>query len=273
MQEKEDHGSDLLELSTQVPADQKTEGSHSAPDVAPDITDDVRILIQEGLLDEAKKRIRQSLVQNPDWIQGRVFLEEIHDRELEDLLKRPELAALGTQKPETVSVMRIMRELDRDLQLSMDLWTGASSAAQETFSATLLNSLVDTPASVALDLGIACFEMGLLETSLQLFGRARATALSTSEPDPTLANCAQLLSAQTLIECRRENQAIPDLLVLWAKGELSSQEQAVCAYLLGQAFETQGNLVEAHRWLQEAARLDSDFRDVRERLNKLQGVH
>lgn len=251
MAEKEDHGSDLLELSLQV----------AAPTVAePTVTnhaefDDVRILVQEGLLDEAKRRIRARLAQSPDWVQGRVLLEEIHERELEDLLRRPEITQ--TRLPTLPPIQSLVDRLESDLGILPSLFPEVPDGSTPEFVVAVLEQTQDFGPSMQQDLGIAFLEMGAFKLAGLLFQRSSVQALKQDPVDHRRWASGRLLELLALIENQEASQAIPELLGLWTLDTLTETERQDCARLLAKAYRRTGDLEHAERWEQLVNRVEA----------------
>jgi hypothetical protein len=241
MAEKEDHGSDLLELSLQVNASanaSSTVASHSE-------FDDVRILVREGLLDEAKRRIRARLAQSPDWVQGRELLEEIHERELEDLLKRPEISERvkppHREDASHGSLPSLISRLEADLGISPRVYAEGGKRAKADFLDSVLRQTKDLNGSVIQDLGIGFLEMGLPDVAAALFRRS-------AEVESGLEIQNRLLELLAWIEQGRHADSIPELLALWTRDPIADSARKDCARLLSRAYRLGENTNESQRW-------------------------
>src|SRR5438067_805610 len=139
-----DLGDDLLSEKTRVlPGMDPTVVSSPPSATMEDHFESAKILLAEGLPEEAKKILRQILRSDPGHVLAKKTLNEIHDLELKQIFgsekPRRRVGEKPTQPLSVLDSQQILRQLDRDLGLGtieqMSLFQ--DKAAMDKFSAGL----------------------------------------------------------------------------------------------------------------------------------------
>jgi tetratricopeptide (TPR) repeat protein len=291
-----DLGDDLVEktailiapggpLATTPPEEESEQGDREAPpedtrlDTPTQIEDHLesaRILMTEGLLDEAKRILRRIILADTRHVIARKMLEEIHEQELKQIFGEGRLSRSrrGAQEDFDVSPLSselVMRQLDRDLKLGVfdegdggeammsELSLFESKDALESFGAKLERDLAGTSARDRVDTGIAFLEMGLYDLAARQFRAA------TREVEFKLS--AAGLLAYSLVLAGRPFEATMELEALLGDSELVGAQRVEFMYLMGRAYEGLKNLRSAFQWYQQAQEAEPRYRDTGERMD------
>ncbi|MGK5087784.1 hypothetical protein WDW86_09515 [Bdellovibrionota bacterium FG-2] len=262
----------------------------SAPLTAPPETSDdefesARILLSEGLVEDAKKILRKLLRSDTEKKGNTVAVREMLDRiqktELDELIRgngqlRARFRSLGPLEKGALSEVdseALMRKLDQDFglglfpdrtseQSSHPLALFGSQEAMDQFATKLEGDLKDASVQDRLDVGIAFLEMGLYI----LAGRQFEAAIRIGHP-PSMPALALLSYAWLLAE--RPFEAIGVLQPHLGKTELTQEEKLEFFYLMGRAHESLHKLESAFFWYQKIQEMDYHYRDVSERMDRL----
>lgn len=289
-----DMGDDLLETKTNLEEVERQIREAQSPNLSTspaELLENARILMGEGFLDEAKRILRALILRDAENIGARKRLEEIHERELKQLLggasaspserltpsekAKREQSADEQRQFDLIDPDRIMRDLDKDLDLGIffDDREGSGThefdffgdqAAMETFCSNLEKASIDSTSRERLDMGIGFLEMGLYDVALKQF-----QAASRSEE---LQLTAASLSAFALIESGRAFEATLELEPLLGDSDMPPSERIHFLYLMGLAHERLGRQDQARHRYRQAYEIDPDYRDVAERLRAKSGI-
>jgi tetratricopeptide (TPR) repeat protein len=112
------------------------------------------------------------------------------------------------------------------------------------------------------DLGVAYREMGLLDDAIREFGMATR--------DPKSACVCHSMIGTIQIERGNLNEAIEAFLRGLQVAERTREQEAALSYEVGAAYEAKKMTKQALEYLQRTARLVPSFRDVHERIRRLQ---
>lgn len=240
------------------------------------------ILIQEGLLDDAKKILRQILRKDSSNISARNRLREIESKEIHALLSGSGTDSTQTythskkkpQKPQ--STEKLMRELDRDLQLGVfgDSLDVQSLTQEMEFFGTKENYLefqsrIDRLVATLgeadrLDLGVAFMEMGFFEVSTRVFESLARTA--AQKPELEMQLIAGNLMASSQLSSGHPFEAIMTIEPLIHEAGIAHERKIDLFYLMGRANELLGKWEQAKDWYARVLEIDPRYRDVKERL-------
>lgn len=295
-----DSGSDLLELPTAVIERAETNPAARAAQELPlgsidwnDLNDAVRsaeILMNEGLLEEAKSILRKALRHDSHCVPARVLLEKIHDRELQQIFNSTSggsrsghatrlFRGFGAHAPAEEGLAArgftaLERELGMDRELAFDqkplefsLFQDAD--AMQAYAFRLDRSMRGASPRDRMDLGVGFMEMGLYDLAIRQFRAADQAIRDAENPDFELERSALCLLAQALIGANRFYEAILSLERMIMDGEISKKEKTELFYLMGRAQESLEKPEIAAQWYQQAIESQPNYRDTRERLKKL----
>lgn len=281
-----DLGEDLLDGPTRTGVSAPAQTRSPSPPLKIQEIDDqlhsARILIQENLLDEAKKILRQVAIHYPDSRMARHLLTEIHEIELKTLLtedpsirKRrrfdePQMEQVGDPKER-------IKKLDADLKLGMsqdssnpDSTTligdlgGAKSF--ERFSNSIEEQFAGGTVRERLDIAIAFHEMGLKKLTARLLKPVLHEFSDSDGKVDDLKLAALALFASSLIDSGSPFDATLELQPVIQDNEVATEKKLELFYLMGRASESIGKPQEALLWYMQASKVDPFYRDLRSKL-------
>lgn len=211
-----------------------------------------RVLLREGMIDEAKEVLFALRLKHPESAQVADLLDEIHDQELNQWAQRTtplEKNASGDD------VVRILERLETDLDLDLVEGVGDDLEACQEIARSLEQGGLDTRSRV--DLAIGFMSMGLFRVAEILLERTI---------DSEFEVAAICLRAEALLGRKRPFDAVLILDPWVQKDGLSLLERCNVLYLLGRSYEALGEGALAKNWYQSVHELTPGFRDVAERL-------
>jgi tetratricopeptide (TPR) repeat protein len=294
-----DLGEDLLEKTamlrlpyasrTQITPPEEPEPTLvESPITADQIQDQIqsaRILMGEGILEEAKRVLRRILLFATGEIEAKQLLEEIHEIELKQIFgeaENPRRRIRRRREPEAAEVRAdsVMRELDRDLRLGLFAEDGSDSAAIELslfedrraldiFGDKMDRDFAASPASERLDLGIAFMEMGLYSLAVRHFYAAMHRLRFEGPESQALLISATGLLGNALILGGRAFDATLAMQTVLSDSEVVAENKLDLMYLMGRANQALGKDQLAAQWYHQAAEIDPHYRDIQERLRSL----
>lgn len=256
-----DLGEDLIE-ATRVLA-----RAEAAAETEADEFQKGEILLNERLLDDAKKVFRKILRQDPSHEGARRRLDEISKIELQDLLggeaSKKRLGSFGTQVDETPE--QVLERLEKDLHISVakaelkpipDLFKDQSSLAK--YSEHVLNTVTALTPRDRIDVGIAHLEMGLFDVAQAIF----ETVVRYEDYKVT----GMYLLGLSLIYGGKAIEASIRLEPLARDLTLLESQKADFLYLMALAFERLHDERKAREFFRRVYLLNPKYRDVVEKL-------
>lgn len=239
-----------------------------------------KILVSEGLTEEAKKILRKILRLDPSNIVARKALEEIHETELKQIFgeeRRRRRVTDSTSADPTffnpygaTETDEMVRRLDEDLGLDihkMSLFEDAAGMAQ--FSKKMDEDLKSLSPSERLDVGIAFLEMGLCELAINQFDAACRSLMKHDKPsDQSVYLSAASLLALAMIKAGKPFEATLRVQPVLSDIEISKENKIEFFYLMGVAYEGLKKPDIARHWYGQVHLLDPFYRDVQERLRE-----
>lgn len=236
-----------------------------------------RILINEGLYEEAKKVLRQVRVRHPEELRARDMLEEIHAIELKQIFGEDH--APRARRRNTVAEIdpdEVLAGLDRDLQLRLEEDNRPLSPLFDDekfireYADRLDRELVGLGARDRIDLGIAFLEMNLFEVAIRQFQAAHRAFLQ----DPAghardLLVCAGLIAHAT-IAAGRAFEATMQIQSVLRDSDVSLEDKLDFIYLMGRAYEQLAKPEVAAQWYVEVRKIDPHYRDAARRLKSVE---
>jgi tetratricopeptide (TPR) repeat protein len=264
------------------------------PDQVVDQMQSARILMGEGILEDAKKILRRILLNDSSNVEARKMLDGIHETELKQIFgesdtPRHQFRRRMPTGPVEISADIVMQSLDRDLKLGIfdqDGPNGPASgearepqlslfkdrASMDAFGAQMDRDFGGRPAPERIDLGVAFLEMGLYDLSVRHF-QAAVNSLVLEElkeggvSDALLA--ATGLLAYALVLGGRAFEATHKLQDLLNDADVERPRKLDLIYLMGRACEAMGKRAESRQWYSQAGEIDPGYRDIQERLRKI----
>ena len=253
------------------------------PENISDIIESAKILMNESLLDDAKKLLHQVLIVAPDHIVARKYLNDIHDEELKQIFG--DRSPSRYQKEENSSYLKedpeqLIRKLDLDLGLG--LFSGSFATAPlselslfkddvelEAYGDRIEHDLFSAPVKDWIDLGIAFLEMDLYPISIRLFSGACRRLTLDSEQNIESALSATSLLALSLIMAGRPYEAASELQPLLMDLDVPNERKAELYYLMGRIYEIMKNAEFAKKFFTQVREIDPAYRDVSSRMKGL----
>lgn len=269
-----DLGDDLLDKTrVGVPKHQRSNQSDSVPKTREQIDDQyesAKILVSEGLLDEAKKILHRVLLADPHHVAAHNKLEELRALELKilfsDARPRRRHRPAETEDVDLASIdsEEVIRKLDEDLGLGiigshMSLFQDPASMAK--FSASIDRDLADLTPRDRMDVGVAFYEMGLFDLACRQFELAARDSDSHAQ--------ATVLLAQTLVDADKPFEATLKLEPILEDAELTAEQKLDSMYLMARAYEQMNRTEQALQWYAQVSRVDSNYRDIPDRLKRI----
>ena len=248
-----------------------------------DQLESARILMGEGLLDEAKRILRKVVLADPHQVLARKRLDEIHEIELKQIFgqsRPPRRTHRDVEQEEDLNSIdseAIMRRLDEDLRLGIfdHERNGESQAAElslfqdrvqmEKFAHELDRELAGSTARDRMDIGIAFLEMGLYDLAIRQFNIA---SRDTVELLPATA-----LLSQALILAGRPFEATLRLGPILEDSEILPHTKIDFLYLMARACEGLKKTESAAQWYQQLLQTDPHYRDAEERMERITERH
>lgn len=268
-----DLGDDLLEKTAVTSHDNLSRNETTAPEPLPiespeDGLASAKILMGEGLLEDAKRVLHRVLVLDASNARAKRMLADVHDKELQQIFsdspkRKGILDDLRLNRRTWIDERpseQILNELDRDLGLGLLDELESGKQASE-WAGALDRDLSDIDSKSRIDVAIAFLEMGLFETA------SRVLSVVMAEPG-SIGFTASCLYATAKIAEKDGFSATLALEPVVSDPEIATVDKIEVFYLLGRAAELSSNRTLAAQWYGEVMRVDTDYRDVVERLNR-----
>jgi len=235
-----------------------------------DEIESARILIREGLVEEAKRILYRALTAQPDQREANLLLDAIQQNELQSLLDsvvtNPEGATRAentrrsswrkTTERRAESQDKIIEDLERDLHFQ----------CEDTTSNAGLPRWVVEGGTPSFDLGIAFYQMDCFADALPILEkaekdiRAQTTALSRDG----------IMIASMIAHCRVQlGDAFGAKLYLEPilfEPEVALDDKTVLFYEMGRIEEALSNPEAAQGWWKRVLEIDPQFRDAAYRI-------
>lgn len=271
---------------------QPSDGSRQlSPEEIHDRVQSARILYNEGLIEEAKKRLRQVLIDDPPNAFATQLLGDIHKLELKQIFggsqARRNVYAPTEEPEEDLSVIdadEILFRLDQDLNLGFFESDGAESPIaqlaifgegdhskpgkeMEAFALRVERGLRHSTLKDRMDVGIGFLEMGLFDLAARQFRHVHRRA----RPQLELLVSSAALLAYALILSGHPFDAEMVLQPVVKDLEVSIVDKLELFYLMGRTQEMLGKHEGAAEWYLQVREHDPFYRDIEERLRRIGG--
>jgi tetratricopeptide (TPR) repeat protein len=217
-----------------------------------------KILFQEGLLEEAKKKLYQLLIATPNYERAQKLLKQIQDQELKSILSVSGPPS-RRKKERHEDTDAIIEKLNLDLGLGLDI---------QGFDPDQENWVIQTELSARehYDVGVAFFEMGCYRDSIRELKSAEKKIRIKQSFLGELGVAVVALYSEALVSLGRAYEAKAFLEPVLSEPDLKREEKNVLFYVMGLIETSLGRLEEARAWFQKVYDLEPDFRDTRVRL-------
>jgi hypothetical protein len=265
-----------------------------APEEIEDQLQSARILLDEGLVEDAKLLLRRIVLSDSRESRARSMLAEVHEIEVRQLFgdekERRSLRDKKTadRKLENVDAERVMRQLDHDLKLDLFAEEFADPIAPElslfkdrstldAFCAKLERDFAGHAIDERVDLAVAFLEMGLCDVAARQV-RALLTRIEGGElsAEPERERDAKVsLTSLLATACLRAGRAFDAAIALQPvlqDSEVPPERKLDLIYLMGRASEGLAKYGDAVAWYEHALELDDRYRDARERAARCAGI-
>ncbi|MBI2711968.1 MAG: hypothetical protein HYX41_03745 [Bdellovibrio sp.] len=246
------------------------------------------ILVAEGLGQDAKKVLHHILVIEPGNVAAQEALKKLQAQELESLLSseggpRSYLGKKKKEAPEAVDVDQIIEDLDRDLELGLDLLvedpTGLALSPfgalfkdekiMDDFGKRLEKDLASATPKDWIDLGIGFLEMEIYPIAARLFSGAVRRIDALSEGAGGLMLSAVSLEGLCFVLMGRPHDAVSCIQPVLRDTEIKFEEKIELYYLMGRAYESLNKFTIAREFYDQVREIDPSYRDVIYRLAQL----
>lgn len=227
--------------------------------------EDARILFNEGLIDEAKKRLFRVLIRVPRYPPAIALLKKIEAAELKKIL------APGPDLTRSVSVNQglledesetVIQELELALDLGSDL--DRERGKQEFF---LPNHALNY--TQKLDLAVAYLEMGCFSDALRELKQAEREIRNLKSFLDSTGIAIVALTVRCLLSLDRAFEAKVYLAPVLQEPDLRHDDKLLLYYEAGCIEEDLNQLESAHDWFQRVLEMDPFFKDVAHRIRYL----
>lgn len=252
-----------------------------------------KIFVQEGLLEDAKRVLRQILVKDPTDPDARGLLERIQASEVREILvsegpKRPVSAAerLLESQAKTESIEFLVKKLDDDFGLNLSEAQDKEEATEgcatdlecdleKSLTEAIGRTLPRLRAEDKQDLGIAFLEMEFHHLALICFDSTRKHwewryALDADEAAMTRWISSAILQVITHLRLKHGFEGTQILEPMIQRGDIPLQHRAELYYWLGRSAEEVDQNSIARGYYAQVWVLSEGYRDVSERLRSLE---
>ena len=184
-----------------------------------------KILFQEGLLDEAKKKLYQILIAAPNYTPAHDLLKLIQDGEVKGLLSQ----SVPNQRAKKIKVEDtdgIIQKLNADLGLGLDV---------RDFDPERENWItgVDLSSREHYDLGVAFFEMGCYRDAVRELKTSERKIRVEQTFLGELGVAVVALYSESLVKLERGFEAKSYLEPILSEPDLNQEEKNVLFYVMG----------------------------------------
>jgi len=220
-----------------------------------------KILYQEGLNEEAKKKLYLILISSPQNPRAHDLLNQIKEEELEALLNQ-HAPSTHYKNPRVENAERIIDKLNSDLDLGLKL-DGLDPQVENWIPHLSLKSREHY------DLGVAFFEMGCYRDAIRELRSSEKKIRIEQTFLGELGVAVVALHAECLLLIGRAYEAKENLMPILNEPDLKHEEKTVLFYVMGRIEEDLGSIPVAQGWFQKVLEIDASFRDAGHRLKQL----
>jgi tetratricopeptide (TPR) repeat protein len=261
-----DLGEDLLEGSTKsiISGPSATQFKNPFKEFE-DSLQSAKILMSEGIYEEAKRTLRKLMFIDPGHAAVRKLLNEIHELELKQIFgEQPKRRSFLEKQAPIFNSEQVLKELDEYLHLDLK---NLSLFEEKNFSDLSKSIEADLKVSQAslhdrLDMAVAFIEIGLYGVAIDLLEKSMAAELLEDE----LIAVVSLL-AYVYIQAGRPHESVLILEPFVRESETQIGKKVELYYLMGRAQEALDNRALAKQWYNQVKKIDPNYRDIEERLN------
>lgn len=239
------------------------ESADSSLGLPDDEVESAKILLREGLVEEAKRTLYRTIGYHPHHVGAKKFLKQIQDLESKALFQQP--AKKVTERISDPDA--VIQKLELDLGLEPVLGEAAlvdEQLVEQRWSVS--GELSDTE---RFDLAVAFYEMGCYGDALRELERLERKVRIESSFLSTFGVSVIALKAQCWVGASRPFDAKMFLEPILAEPELKHEDKLTLYYCMGICEQSLGNAELALGWYQKIFSLNQDFQDIRFRIRQL----
>jgi tetratricopeptide (TPR) repeat protein len=246
-----------------------------------DLIESARILVNEGLMDDAKKALHRVLISDPGNVAASQLLASIQVLELKQILGGEEIRRpFGKNKDAKhleVDVDVVLQQLDEDLSLGIFeenpalLSAGQLSLFQnpellDDFCIQLEKKLIGSSVQDWIDMGIGFLEMEFYTIAVRLLSGACRQLNSDSLEAIDLRLSATCLLAFSLILAGRPFEAAASIQPMLYDVEIRNENKVELLYLMGRSYELMKKINLALTYYDQVIAIEPNYRDVNRRI-------
>ena len=236
----------------------------SDPVLGRDELESAKILIQEDLLEEAKKTLFRLLTkiqhQTAEYGRAKEMLLQIEEMELEKIINQP--TRLKSLKIDDVT--KVIEQLDGDLRL--DAFSNEVDVNSEMWS---VQRIEEGTVQEHLDLGVAFFEMGCFYDAIRELTKAEKKIRIESTFLGEKGVSVVALLAQARLRAGHAFQAKLYLEPILLEDDIHHEQKIILYYTMGLVEQALGENMAAKGWFQKVQAEDPLFKDVQQRIQFL----
>ncbi|MBS1959654.1 MAG: hypothetical protein JST80_09305 [Bdellovibrionales bacterium] len=220
-----------------------------------DEVESARILLREGLIEEAKKTLYRVLTQKPRYADAIKLLKQIDELEMHALFQPSRRAV--QRHPKFEDPDPIIAKLERDLNLEPE----AAAGHDERWVTPQALKTEDR-----VDLAVAFFEMGCYADALRELIRIEKKIRIENTFLGSQGVAVVGMIAQSLVNLDRAYEAKIKLEPVLNEADLNHEDKLTLYYCMGICEQALGHPNLALGWYQKISETDVDFRDIRVRI-------
>lgn len=266
-----DLGDDLLKTKTTLsPPTQKTV-QPLKKETAKDWIESAKILMSEGIYNEAKKNLRRVLFEDPQNPVALKLLDQIQDIEVQKLLSEEGQSTFQRRRSgdDQRDPGEVLEQLIDYLDIDLYFESGGEKAfknkeTEEEFKKWISHFPKGASSKDHLDMGVAFIEMELYEYAIKEFEKVRA--------DDPLSKEAKSLKALAFILNNEPFYALLELDALLQNNTVKNEDKIDWAYLKARAHEGLKNYEQAVSWYNTVHEVEPGYRDSFERLKRCEKI-
>ncbi len=224
-----------------------------------DECESAKILVNEGLIDEAKKLLFRVLANHPNYAPAKKLLNEIGELELKEIFK---LSSHASSRSAVEDVDQLIQSLDQDLGLGL-------KPTQQDNAQSVFIPISGLSPQEHLDLAIAYLEMGCVSDALRELQKAEKRIRTENTFLGKTGLMVVSLIAQCLLQLGKAYEAKEFLQPVLMESDLNHEDKLLLYYEMGCIEQELGNKKDAKEWFQNVIKIDPLFKDASYRLKLL----
>ncbi len=256
-------------MQTERPPPPDSSSSRGIPELESAL-EEADFFASRGLFDDARTILEEQLARVPNHplVRDRLTELDVQERSVRGGSgTRPSPAATSTDENNAFDIAESLNSLELEQAPAAAAVAGGPEQVDveevfAKFKAGVARQIGADDAQSHYDLGVAYKEMGLLDDAVREF--------ETAARDGKLACVCQSMIGMIEIERGNLNEAIQAFTAGLQVPDRTKEQEATLSYETGAAYEAKKLNKQALEYFQRAARLAPTFRDVQERIRRLQ---